>query len=135
MSNIRIGAAGIVQHNNKILLGRRNKDPNRGLYILPGGGVDLYEDLTSALKREIQEESNLMIEQPIFFKYYELIRPDAEHRIIFYFSCETLDISKLVSSDDIYDAAFFSKEDILLLLEKGEVSSFVAKVLNDWYSH
>ena len=61
----RIGVAGIIRSKEKpnhILMGRRNKDDNRGLYVLPGGGVKENETLEQAFCREILEETNLKIE-------------------------------------------------------------------------
>lgn len=54
----RIGVAGyITRFSNDLLLGRRGKDPNRGLYVLPGGGVEDGETLEHAFRREILEET------------------------------------------------------------------------------
>ena len=54
----RIGVAGyITKFHGDLLLGRRGKDPNRGLYVLPGGGVEDGESLEEAFVREIHEET------------------------------------------------------------------------------
>jgi ADP-ribose pyrophosphatase YjhB (NUDIX family) len=61
----RIGVAGIIRsngfHSRHLLLGRRGKDPNRGLYVLPGGGVEDGETLEEAFCREVMEETGLKI--------------------------------------------------------------------------
>ena len=59
----RIGVAGYVTKYNggEILLGRRGKDPNRGLYVLPGGGLQEGESLEAALCREIEEETGYKV--------------------------------------------------------------------------
>jgi ADP-ribose pyrophosphatase YjhB (NUDIX family) len=63
----RLGVAGFItssgNHPNHLLLGRRGKDPNRGLYVLPGGGVEDVETLEEALRREIMEETGLEIKE------------------------------------------------------------------------
>src|SRR5208337_2368627 len=33
----RLGCAGIIKRGVAVLLGKRAKDPNRGLWVLPGG--------------------------------------------------------------------------------------------------
>ena len=62
----RLGVAGIIRGMSKnalcILMGRRNKDPNRGLYVLPGGGVEDGETLEQAFCREVMEETGLKME-------------------------------------------------------------------------
>jgi 8-oxo-dGTP diphosphatase len=61
----RLGVAGIIRsgghHSNHLLMGRRAKDPNRDLYVIPGGGVEDGETLEQALAREIKEETGLIL--------------------------------------------------------------------------
>ena len=70
----RIGVAGIIRsggfHSNHLLLGRRGKEPNRGLYVLPGGGVEEDETMEQAFRREVMEETGLkVIEDPSRWQY------------------------------------------------------------------
>jgi len=61
----RIGVAGLIRsgghHSLHLLMGRRGKDPNRGLYVIPGGGVEDGETLEQALQREVMEETGLKL--------------------------------------------------------------------------
>lgn len=62
----RVGVTALIRsggsHSLHLLMGRRGKDPNRGLYVLPGGGVEDGESLEEALYREVLEETGLEIE-------------------------------------------------------------------------
>ena len=61
----RLGVAAIIGCKDKeyhLLMGRRGKDPNRGLFVLPGGGVQDGESLEQAWRREIMEETGLELE-------------------------------------------------------------------------
>src|SRR5437868_12612581 len=69
----RIGCAGIVRRGDQILLGRRDKEPAKGLWVLPGGGVAFGETLDQTLKREMFEETGIEIDVEGVFKVYELI--------------------------------------------------------------
>lgn len=56
---LNIRAAAIITHNNKILM---HKDVNSDYYALLGGRVELGEDSTQTIKREILEEMGKEIE-------------------------------------------------------------------------
>jgi 8-oxo-dGTP diphosphatase len=80
----RVGSAVLIIDGNRILLGRRNKEPNRGKWVLPGGRVEPFESVTQAAKREVLEETGLEIEIDGYIGVAEIIsRPD-EHRVIHY---------------------------------------------------
>ena len=72
----RLGVAGIIHHPDEplFLLGRRGKDPNRGLLVLPGGGVQEGESLEDAFVREVLEETGLQIMPTVGYSRWE--RPD-----------------------------------------------------------
>ena len=106
---IRVGVAVIVranEPNNGILLGRRGKDPNRGKYVIPCGGIEWGEGWREAAVREVQEETGLTVEiygEPI--RIMEIIG-EGEHRVIlvvdgFIYSGE------LKSGSDLEDVGFF----------------------------
>lgn len=49
----------LIEHDEKILLGRRVMEPSKGLWSFPGGYVDRYEKVEEAAVREVKEETNL----------------------------------------------------------------------------
>src|SRR5467141_2712787 len=57
----RLGCAGLIRRGDQLLLGRRNKEPNRGLWVLPGGGVEFCETFEQTLGRELLEEAGIRI--------------------------------------------------------------------------
>src|ERR1035441_7311035 len=81
----RVGSALIVRDEaTLILLGKRNKDPQRGSWVLPGGKIHAFESIAEAAARELQEETGLQIDVQGQFRVYEIINPPDEHRIIIY---------------------------------------------------
>ncbi len=53
--------AGLILHNNEILLIKRNKGPYKDWYAFPGGKIEFGETLKDAIKREIMEETNISL--------------------------------------------------------------------------
>lgn len=51
----------VTNDRGQILLGRRNKDPNRGKWVMPGGGVEGQESWVQAAVRELKEETGLAV--------------------------------------------------------------------------
>lgn len=107
MNNIRVGCSVLIKSNNKLLLGIRNKEPNKGMIITPGGGVELFERMEDTVKREIMEETGLEITNIKQLKTYEIINKPDEHRIIIYWSAD-YDKNSVQSATDLADAKFYS---------------------------
>jgi ADP-ribose pyrophosphatase YjhB (NUDIX family) len=57
-----VGVAAVIFKGEEVLLVRRGQEPARELWSLPGGLVELGEDLEEALKREVEEETGLTVE-------------------------------------------------------------------------
>jgi 8-oxo-dGTP diphosphatase len=57
----RVGVAGLVRHEGKILLGKRRGSHGAGMWAAPGGHLEFGEDLEGCVRREILEETNLMV--------------------------------------------------------------------------
>ena len=67
--------SALILRGDRVVLIRRLADPNRGRWSLPGGAVDLGESITSAVKREILEETGLRIEPGQVLEVGEVIVP------------------------------------------------------------
>jgi len=122
----RIGSAVVVISGDRVLLGVRGKEPNRGKWILPGGKVEPFETIEAAAKREIKEETGLEIEVdgPVAIK--EIINPPGEHRVIVYNSARPV-AGDLSASSDLEDVRFCSRAELKSL----DLSDAVRDVLRD----
>jgi len=108
----RIVASVILKKENKILLVKEVLEDFNEHWIFPGGGVDFGETIFDAAKREVKEETGLDIEIKEFLGFKEAIFPKYDyHTVIFFFMAEPLN-DKIIKSDKILDAKYFSKEEI-----------------------
>jgi 8-oxo-dGTP diphosphatase len=58
----QLAVSAVIFREGKVLLLRRAKSPGTGFYSLPGGRVEFGESLSTALHREVDEETGLQIE-------------------------------------------------------------------------
>lgn len=128
----RIGSAVLIVDGDRILLGRRAKDPNRGRWVIPGGKIEFGENYRAAGAREAREEVGLTIDVEGLAGrgVYELIAP-GEHRIIIYSRARPT-AGVLKPSSDIDEARFFTRDELASL----DITPVVREVLCDegWLS-
>ena len=51
-----VGAGALIYKGNSILLVKRNNEPNKGRWALPGGVVKVGERVEDATRRELKED-------------------------------------------------------------------------------
>jgi ADP-ribose pyrophosphatase YjhB (NUDIX family) len=123
----RIGSALLVQdEKSRILLGQRNKDPQRGSWVIPGGKIHAFESIAEAAARELQEETGLTVEVGAQFKAYEIVNPPNEHRIVIYSWAKVIGGTPK-ASDDLSEVRFFSAAE----LSDIPLTPLVRRVLTD----
>jgi NAD+ diphosphatase len=100
--NMVAAVAGLLYNDEgKLLLTYRANDPAKGELDLPGGFVDLGEDASEALKREIREELNLDIIQ---MEYYSSFPNEYLYGGMTYLSLDLVFNCKVSTFDCIHPA-------------------------------
>lgn len=123
----RIGVAALItRRDNELLMGRRAKEPNQGLLVFPGGGVEEGETLEQALSREVQEETGyrLLPDPNRWNKPVHVV--ELEDRIIIFVEGMVADPhSEPVAGSDLTDVQWVWQL-------PGDISPVVAPI---WFAH
>lgn len=65
-----------------VLLIQRGREPFKNKWALPGGFIEMNETLEVACKRELKEETGLVVDKMTQFKTYDAIERDPRHRTV-----------------------------------------------------
>jgi len=79
------GVGAIVVGSQGVLLARRDKEPAKGLWSIPGGGVELGETQEDSVIREVEEETGIKCRVLDFVSTADLITTDSSGEIEFHF--------------------------------------------------
>lgn len=120
----RLGSAVIVQDGDAILMGRRAKEPNKGLWVIPGGKIESFETIAEAGRRELREEAGLDVAVGEQLGVFEIVNPPNEHRVIVY-SWGSVVGGHLRAASDVSELKFVTRWELARL----PISEFVRGVL------
>lgn len=68
--------------DDEVLLHQRVKDPNKGLWVAPGGKLEPDESPTECAMREMREETGMQIEAPILRGIMTEVSPRPDYQWI-----------------------------------------------------
>ncbi|PVX52227.1 8-oxo-dGTP diphosphatase [Balneicella halophila] len=95
--------------HTQVLLVQRKNSPFENQWALPGGFLDMNETVEEAVKRELQEETGLLVKNLKHFKVFSSLDRDPRARTISvaFVSTLTMEPLPLVAGDDAEDAQWF----------------------------
>jgi len=109
----RIAAGALVVRDGKVLLVRHRKPGAYDFWVAPGGGAEDGEDLHSALRREVLEESGLLVEPERIAYIEDLLTPKMRECKIWFYARLTGGVLSSSSAEAareyIADAQFLSR--------------------------
>jgi 8-oxo-dGTP diphosphatase len=105
-----LAVSAAIFNAGRVLIVRRGTPPLRGIFTLPGGGVELGETLEQAVVREVREETGLAIEPVALAGYRQVIARDAggnveRHFVVLPFAARYL-AGEIVLNAELVDAAW-----------------------------
>jgi ADP-ribose pyrophosphatase YjhB (NUDIX family) len=80
-----LGVGAVAFADREVLLVRRNQDPGRGQWSLPGGVVELGETLLQAVRREVREETLIEIEIGGLIGVFDRIIRDPDGQVQYHY--------------------------------------------------
>ncbi len=115
-----LGACTAIWRADKVLLVLRKRAPNPDNWAMPGGGVELGETLKDAAIREVHEETGLVITEPVFNRFHEVIRTDINgeteiHFVLAMFAAHSKS-GEAVAADDAAAVGWYTLDEVSQLV-------------------
>ena len=106
--------AVIIDEQERVLLTRRSIPPFKGMWVMPGGKIDLGEPIAAALRREVDEEVGLEIEVGSLINVFEHVTPGEEncHYIILFYRCRPVHYDLSHNPDEVSEAIWVARGDL-----------------------
>ena len=111
----KAAVSALIVRDGKVLFVKRGREPGRGLWSLPGGGIEPGETMREAVAREVLEETSLGVEVgDVAWVYDVIIREDRELKYHFVIVCHYASVvsGELAASTDAEEARWVPLEDV-----------------------
>ncbi len=126
-----VGVGAVILDGDRALLVRRNTEPLKGEWSVPGGVLELGEKLRDGAAREALEETGLRVEVGEVLDVFDSIFPDAEgrtqyHYVLIDFLCRPLS-GEAAPGSDVSEVQWVTAADLDRLHLRSSVAQVVRK--------
>ena len=110
-----VGVGAVVIDRGRVLLIRRGREPLKGHWSIPGGVLELGEELTQGLRRELREETGLEVTPlEVIAIFDRIFREGAKvryHYVIVDYVCRKR-AGRVQSGSDVTEARWVHRADL-----------------------
>jgi ADP-ribose pyrophosphatase YjhB (NUDIX family) len=110
-----VGVGGVVVRRGRVLLIRRGNEPLKGAWSIPGGLLELGEELAEGVRRELKEETGVDTEPLEILDVFDRIFRDGPrvryHYVIVDYACRWKR-GRLRPASDVLDARWVRLADL-----------------------
>jgi len=108
-----VGVGGVVIEQGRVLMVKHNYGQLKGCWLLPGGHVDLGENLDAAIEREVMEETGVKATAQGVVAVRSLILPDSSVEVYLVFLMKYVSGQAIANSpDEIDEVGYFTLEEV-----------------------
>ncbi|MGE0676890.1 NUDIX hydrolase [Pseudolabrys sp.] len=134
-----LAVSAAIFRDGKVLIVQRARSPGRGIYTLPGGGVELGETLEQAAVREVLEETGLTIAPVALAGHRDVVIRDpggrvARHFVVICFAARWV-AGEPAPNDELSEARWRDPAEIAGLKTTEGLAEIVAAAVNLLASH
>ncbi len=122
----RLGVGAIVVRDETLLMVKRDEEPARGLWSVPGGHVESGEYLQDAVRREVKEETGLDVDIDRLVGIFEILGDP--HYVILDFLARPAGDEALRPSGDAAEARWVPFDEVTRL----ECTPRLVETLRGW---
>lgn len=113
-----IGCGMVLHQGDSFVLVQETYGIKKGLHSLPGGTLELQEDLIACLKREVKEETGVDVAPDCFIGLYQYVLEDGHNILFFVFGGEVAPDAVFTSEEHEVIRAY-TFDEIMALDKKG----------------
>ena len=128
-----IGIGAVIVSGHRALLVRRNTEPLRGEWSVPGGMLELGETLHDGVRREVLEETGLTVEPGEVLDVFDSIFTDAAgrtqyHYVLIDYLCRVIS-GEARPASDVSDVRWVSEDALPAMGLRDSIEQVVRKGL------
>ncbi len=121
----------VVFKGAHVLLAQRGKEPNKGMWTLPGGAIELGETARQAIEREVCEECGLTVQAGEVVEVLDILQRDEAgalrfHYVLIDMLCQYVS-GEIEAGDDVADARWVSAGEFDALSVPQRARSIIAR--------